>query len=192
MKVIHADDIGREELTEDARLDDVVEIEPVLLHIHSLNKQMARAKALKKYRMETINREISDLDEKLSLYKKLIFNTMKQLEPSEKTLKFPGVAKVTRRNNPDSWAIEDEKSFISYLKENQKDKGIIEVVEKINMQATKSLLNAAGELPGTKQVKGGESLSIAFEKKVSSEEKKEERNEVKKESEESCLDALEV
>ncbi len=153
---------------ENVVLDNVFEIEELLCMLKNIDKESEHLQGLKKFRTEAINKELDKLSFRSEKLRGIILNTMKKHEPSQKTIKFPSVGKVTRKKTSDAWEIEDENKVIAYFDALGKKSEIIETKEVLNKKQAKifieSIVQQNKTVDGTKLREGSESLSIAFDK----------------------------
>lgn len=151
----------------DACLTSVFEIENILLHIQELNSKITHLKGLKKYRVESADVEIDRLEEQVRQCRELIKTTMITLEPKEKTLQFPSVAKVTRREDKGGWDIADEEKFLKFVEEQGKKDLIVKTKEVVDKKMAKKLISQfidnGIDVPGTIEIPPSVSLSITFD-----------------------------
>ena len=154
----------------DACLTSVFEIENILLHVQKLNTKITHLKGLKKYRVESAGVEIKHLEEQVSQFRELIKNTMLTLEPEEKTLQFPSIAKVSRREEKAGWDIKDEEEFLQFLDEQGKKSSVIRVKEVVDKKIAKKLISEYADsgvkVPGVEEIPASISLSITFEDNI--------------------------
>ena len=154
-------------ISQDVCLNSVFEIDQVLLRIIELNEHREHLVGLKKYRVDSANVAIKDVEDKIDQIRNLIHRTMVELSPGEKMLQFPSIGKVSRRKTPDAWSIDDEDALIKFLDSKGLKSAAIRVKEYLDAKSAKKIiedLSSQGEtVPGvTKQI-GGESISITFE-----------------------------
>ena len=151
----------------DTCLTSVFEIDDILSRIKELNDKITHLKGLKRYRAESADVEIKSLEEKVVQFRELIKTTMLALKPEEKTLHFPPLGKVSRREEKESWDIVDEDSFLKFLEEKNSKELVVKTKEVIDRRAAKKLIAqyvAEGlEVPGVKEIPASVSLSITFE-----------------------------
>ena len=149
-------------------LSSTFEIENILLVIEEIDKKIEYYKELKRHRVKSIDDKISSLDLKEATLRGVILNTMKSM--NEKSLDFPDIGKVSRRNPKAAIVVEDKDQLIAYLGQKGLKSGVVktETVENIDKRKLNSLvgdLEKQGEnIPGITKIPGPESLSIAFEK----------------------------
>ncbi len=156
------------DVADDFVLDSVYEIENWLSILKQLSVKLDFYKDLKKFRADSISKIQQELKEKESYIRRILLQTMQQLEPKEKTLHFPDVGKVTRRQAKDSVSIVDEDKLIKFLKSEGLYDDVIEIKHTLNAvkakKAIKDFLDNGKAVPGVLVIKGGQSLSIAYEK----------------------------
>jgi hypothetical protein len=154
-------------IPQDVCLNSVFEIDQVLLRLIELDDQLDHLKGLKKYRVDSANMAIKDVEDKVVQIRDLIHRTMVELSPGEKVLQFPSIGKVSRRKVPDGWSIDDEEALIKFLESKGLKDAAVKVKEVLDIKAAKKIiddLSVQGEtVPGVTKQKGGESISITFE-----------------------------
>ncbi|MHA2279372.1 MAG: host-nuclease inhibitor Gam family protein [Promethearchaeota archaeon] len=157
-----------EGLSADQTLTSMYEIEDILLLIGEVNRKVDYYKEMKKHRMSSIDEKISDLTGKTDCLRQIILNTMKKVAPKDKTLDFPDIGKVTRRQPRETLVVDDQDQVLDYLEKSGTKDQVVKVVESIDKRKLNSLVQQytkAGEkVPGVSTVKSTESLSITFEK----------------------------
>lgn len=157
-----------DQVRETGLLESVFDIEEMLSNIKKTEDEIKHLKELKSYRNARIDATMSSLEEDVSKAKMIILDTMVKLEPKKKTLPFPGVGKVSRKDKALNWIVEDDESLLADLeKQGLKDK-VIEKKEVIVKKQLNSLLDDfeknKKELPqGVKRSEAGQTLSISFE-----------------------------
>ena len=153
----------------DVYLNSVFEIETILLRIRELNDNIQHLKGLKKFRVESADVEIKHLEYKVVQFRELIERTMLTLEPDQKTLQFPSVAKISRRTDKGGWVISDEDAFVEFLNKEGKKDSLVTVKEVLNKRLAKKVAaeyaNDGQVPPGVNKVEASTSLSITFEDK---------------------------
>jgi hypothetical protein len=132
---------------DDFVLSSVYDIDNVLSLMKEANDKEQFYKELKKFRNDQISCEIEKHATRALKLKNLIARTMAQLEPSKKTLDFPGVAKVTRKKDSLSWEVEDEDAVIRYFASKNMKQDIVETEEKLSK---KKLNEALAKVDPTK------------------------------------------
>jgi len=83
-------------------LSSVYEIEGALLSVKELDSKISFLKGLKQHRAAILDDKIKSLSGKVDKIREVILTTMKTHSPKQKTIEFPGVAKISRRQNKDS------------------------------------------------------------------------------------------
>ena len=156
-------------------IDNIYEIEDVLVAINKIDKEIEFLKGLKQNRVKSIEEEITAFEEKYNWLRKLALESLKTHSPKDKTVNFPGVAKVTRKIVKGSWSIDDEKEMLDFFEtEGMKDEVVI-VKPTVDKKKAKEILEHFGKLrinvPGTKKSEDYENLSITFESDEAIEEK---------------------
>jgi phage host-nuclease inhibitor protein Gam len=157
-----------EGLSSDQTLTSLYEIEDILLLIGEVNRKVDYYKEMKKHRMLSIDEKISSLNEKVGCLRQIILNTMKKVAPKDKTLDFPDIGKVTRRQARETLVVDDQDQVLGFLDEKGlKDEAVktVETVDKRKLNSLVQQYTKSGEtVPGVSTVAGSESLSITFEK----------------------------
>ncbi len=158
----------------DIQLNSIYEVESILLALEEIDNRVGFWKNLKKHRVQTIDAAISDYSGRAEKLRKLVLDTLKQFD--EKTLDFPGIAKVTRRKNKDSWEIDDANQMLNFFKQEGLADEVSEVKTVVKKTAVNKLLLEYSKknvnIPGTSRVAGAESISVTFEKTDKSTSKK--------------------
>lgn len=149
-------------------LSSTFEIENILILIEKIDKELEYYKGLKKHRVKSIDEKVSSLNQKESILRGVILNTMKSM--NEKSLDFPGIGKVSQRKSKSSIVLEDQDKVVAYLDKKGLKGGVVKVVESIDKRKLNTLvgdLEKQGEnVPGISKIQGSESLSITFEKAI--------------------------
>lgn len=155
-----------DDIADDFILSSAYEIENILLILGHLNSKAKWFKDLKKARNQDLDREVKYIEERQQRLRDVILRTMKQLEPDRKTLQFPSVGKVSRRQTQDSWVIDDEKAFLDFAEERGFKNQVLQIKESIDLREAKKViadLSQSETIPGTSKKDGTESISISFE-----------------------------
>jgi len=172
--------ITEEEAELNIRLNNPVEIEDALNGVLQLDKKVEWLKQLKKYRAAQIDEKIRSYESKTSILKDMIQTCMEEHE--EKTLDFPGMARLTVKKNPVKWEILDEEKLFELLKEKEIFDEVVKMIPKIIAKEQNKFLKTCSdeELEGiAEKIEGIMNLSVTKHKpKV---EKKSEKKAEKKE-----------
>lgn len=156
------------------RLNDLFEIEQALSMMKDSDEEQSFLKDLKKRRVNPIDDKIKKLETDKDKLKKMILNTMKELKPKQKTIDFPGVAKVTRRAVKGTWSIVDEDSLIADLERLGLKDDIVKVEEKIDKKKLNSALvnleKQSSVVSGVEKSDNSESISVSFSKETPTKE----------------------
>lgn len=158
-----------DELTDDQILNSSYEIENALIVIQSLESKIDWLKELKKKRGSEIDMQIADHSNRMEMLRQIILRTMVKLEPDRKTLPFPGIGKVSRREVKGSWSIVDEDAFKQFLVNEGLKDDYVNVKETIKVREAKKLIQELAEtknVPGTEKGSDGETVSISFDDKT--------------------------
>lgn len=153
---------------DDVTLKSVFDIEHLMLLIGSMEDRIDYYADLKKHRIQSIDKISSELKRKVDSYRDVALRTMQSLEPSKKTLDFPGVGKISRRKKPGTWEVHDEHELVSILdrkglkgdvvKESLDLRKVKAVLDKISSEGQTIDLGVASKSPDS------ESVSISFDK----------------------------
>jgi len=165
--------LAAEGVPQDYVLNSVYEIENIILLLKEINSKVDFYKDLKKFRTESINEKIDDYSKRSDQLRKLIQDTLKHFK--EKTLDFPGIGKVTRRNkSKDTWQIVDEDSLRKFFEEKGVKDQVYTTKEVIDKREAMKMVDAyvkqGVNVPGLFSVEGSESVSISFSKNKEKEE----------------------
>lgn len=156
------------DLSSDYTLNSVYEVENVLLILQNIAEKIDWLKKLKKYRTQSIDERILSLDERTDALRNVILQTMKRLDPNQKTLVFPSIGTVTRKKTPSKWKVDSEEEVLKFLDESGHKSDVIKVKESIDLNSLKKVLDsfssAKVEVPGVTLVDGSESISIKYDK----------------------------
>lgn len=157
-----------EGLSSDQTLTSLYEIEDILLLVGEVNRKIDYYKEMKKHRMLSIDEKISSLNGKVDCLRQIILNTMKKVAPKDKTLDFPDIGKVTRRQSRETLVVADQDLVLDFLDKKGTKEDVVKTVESVDKRKLNSLVQQytkAGEtVPGISTATGTESLSITFEK----------------------------
>lgn len=159
--------LSSNEIPSEFKFDSIYDIENAIVALNKINHQIDFLKELKKNRVACIEEEIKKYTGKEEWLRELVARSMKDLAPKEKTLTFPGVGKVTRRNVKGGWEIVDEPSLVGYLEQKGLKDGVMRVKESLDTKKAKALIEQMVqqnvELPGVQKKLDSESLSVTFE-----------------------------
>jgi phage host-nuclease inhibitor protein Gam len=147
-------------------LDSVFEIDTILRLVKEEEKKAEFLRNYKKFKNDQISVKLELHDEKIKQLRNIIKKTLSHFE--EKSLDFPGLGKVSRRNNKDSWSIEDEQKLLQFFKKEGIADHVVKVKETVDKrEALKYIENYTKQgigVPGVMPVKGLETLIVIFEK----------------------------
>lgn len=150
-------------------LQDTESIEAALQLIKKSEDQVKQFKELKKKRIEAINQEIETLETRVQFFKQVIIKTLKK--SNQKTIKFPGIGKVSRRTKKGKWLVNDEVEMIQILKNENEFDNCVEIKEDIKKTSLNKLLDVwerVDKLPDCVEREPSEdSVTISFEKSTS-------------------------
>jgi len=157
-------------------LDDMYMIEDVVMRVKELKKKIDFYRDYKKKKVSDIDKEITNLIDRVSFFKKVVLKTLE--ENKEKSVSFPGSCKVVSRKPKDNWVIVDEESFIEMLKnENEIDNVAEKLIQyKLIKKEVDKLLNTwekSGKMEETDCVEKEETdttISITYLKEEKVEE----------------------
>ncbi len=155
-------------LADDYVLSSAYEIENAMLVLDHLDSKVSWFKELKKARNKDLDSEVKYIEDRQKRLRSIILRTMKELEPDRKTLQFPSVGKVSRRQSKDSWSIDDEKLFLDFVETRGLKDQVLQIKESINLREAKKIiadLSQTETVPGVSKKEGTESISISFEAK---------------------------
>jgi len=159
-------ELMRDDLPADYVLNSVYEIENAIRVCEAMMKKVSFFKDLKKFRAQSIDKELRILEDKMSFMRSVILRTMLQLDPTQRTFQFPSVGKVTRRKGRATWKIEDQDAVLDYLESKGVKDQVVETKESVNMRALKKLLDDLGKtesVPGAVLSESDESISLTYE-----------------------------
>ena len=163
------------ELPADYALNSVYEVENVLLLLKTIKDKIEYFKGLKKYRIQSVDAKVDDLEEKSDRLRSVVLHTMKKLDPNRTTLNFPDVGAVTRKKNPNKWEVKYEESMLAFLEKSGSKQDVVQVKEVIDSRKLKKTLDdfasARVTVPGVTLIEGGETVSVKYEEGKSGQEK---------------------
>lgn len=166
--------LATEVLPDNYILNSSYEIENALLVIKQMENKIEWLGELKKTRNRDLDSEVTKLSERTELLRHIILLTMQKLEPDRKTLPFPSIGKVTRRDATPTWEIIDEEDLINFVDGLGRKSEIIKTKESLDRTAAKKLITELTSkqtdqtIPGVQQNPGAESIAISFETKKAS------------------------
>lgn len=155
-------------ISTDDTLSSIFEIEQLLEYLKDTEQDIHYLQDLKRHRAKSVDSQISVLNEKRETYRQVILSTMKQHEPTKKTIPFPGVGKVSRRKVAGSWSVDNEDLMLEYFdREGIKDDIVEQPKPVINRRKLKAALDLLGKqnknVPGVSREPDKEGVSISFE-----------------------------
>lgn len=158
-------------ISSDSYLPDIYETEEILLFIHNLNLRIDHLKGLKEHRMNKLNGQIENYENRIDQLRNLILNTLKKHSPDIKKFEFPDIGNVIRRVNKETWEIEDENKVTDFLVEQGHEKEVlIPVKPKLDKKKAKELINdyqnRSINVPGAKYKQSTDTISISFDKDI--------------------------
>ena len=149
-------------------LSDLFEIEQALSMMKDSSDEQEFLKNLKKRRVSPIDDKIKKLENNKEKLKSMILKTMRELKPKQKTIDFPGVAKVTRRAVKGSWSVVDESALKKELERLNLKNDIVKTEEKIDKKKLNSALTNLDKqnstINGVQKSQDHESISISYAK----------------------------
>lgn len=157
--------ITEEEAELNIRLSNPVEIEDALNGVLKLDGKVDWLKKLKKYRASQIDTQIRSYETKISILKDMIQTCMEEHE--EKTLDFPGMARLTVKKNPVKWELLSEEKLFELLKEKEIFDEVVKMIPKIIAKEQNKFFKscADGELEGiAEKIDGIKGLSVTKHK----------------------------
>ena len=95
-------------------LDSEFELEDLLSAINEFKDQVKFFGLLKKKRTANIDVEIDKIEKQIDTLEKIALTTLENTD--NKSLKFPGIGKVTIVERSGKWVIDDQDKFLEYLK----------------------------------------------------------------------------
>lgn len=122
-----------------AELNDKFQIEDVLLAMRNYSKKLEFLKELKRRRVESIDNEVQTIEQNMAILQEAIMKCMNS--HSEKSLDFPGVAKVSVRKTKGTWQINDEHALRVFLESNNIDDNLIENTWKFKKKELNKVLD---------------------------------------------------
>jgi hypothetical protein len=138
-------------IDEDFNIADViksdVEVEKIIKKIVECDEEVEFLKKLKKERTNPIDEKIDLLGSKRDKLKSFTLELMSIYFPEKNTVDFPGVAKISKRKNSPKWELTDEEKFISFVKDNKVQDGIVKTTESV---VKKEIQKVVSELLKTK------------------------------------------
>lgn len=148
------------------QLEDKFEIEDVLIAMQSYAKKQEFLKELKRKRIEAIDQQLDEIDRNISILQNAITQCMN--ESNEKTLDFPGIAKISVRKTKGTWNILNQDALFDFLKAHKMEHGLIESTWKFKKKELNKLLD---ELQTNNNVpdsvmreENKQSLSVSYDK----------------------------
>jgi len=147
-------------------LEDVNNIEAAMSLIADGDKQVSQLKALKKLRTKQIDNRIKELEQRQEFMRQIIISTL--TKSGEKTVRFPGIGKATKRTQKGKWVIADEDKLLEFLKQEEEYDNIVEVKPSIKKKELNKLLDTwegVDKLPkeAVNKTEDTDSLSLSFE-----------------------------
>lgn len=104
---------GNKFLSPEFSFTDLEEVEEAIEYIRKLESKMEWLKSVKSYRERKIKENLSSIESDIDKIKTLIRDNM--INKKEKTIEFPGTAKVTVKSNPSAYEY-DEKNIEKLFK----------------------------------------------------------------------------
>jgi hypothetical protein len=149
-------------------LDNVYDLESVMALIKQSDDLITYYKELKKRRVESIEREVAKHVSRSDFLKQIILSTLQSED--EKTVRFPGLGKATRRKKKGGWVIEDENALVATLKEEGEYDTVVEEKLSIRKKELNKLLDTwspIDKVPASvKKDPDGEGVTLTFEANV--------------------------
>lgn len=118
-------------------LSDLFLIEDTALYVKDLLHKLDIQKQYKAKRVESIDKEMKILSNKIEFYKKIIYETLVYF--NEKNIKFPDSCKVSIRKGRKNWIIDDEEKLKKMLQEEKEEQAynVINDIKIIKKEADK-------------------------------------------------------
>lgn len=146
--------------------ESLSEIEDALIEIRKHQDEIELAKSLKRRRAAFYDQQIKSAEAKEEMLRAAAERCLKKF--NEKTVKYPGVGSVSRRNVKGKWNIEDESSLAEHCSKLGIGDDAYEQVWKINktkMNKVLEELDKNSNLPeGVKREEDRTSLSVSVER----------------------------
>lgn len=147
-------------------LTDVHAIEAALELISKSESKIEEFKEIKKKRNYLIDAEMENLDSRIEFLKSVIAQTLKAHD--KKSISFPGLAKVSRRNKKGKWVVTDEDALKKVLKDEGEFDTIVkteEVVQKGELNKLLEVWQSVGKLPPSVEREPDEdAVTISYDK----------------------------
>lgn len=154
------------EIPDNYVVSNAVEIEDLVVALARTNKKLDWYKALKQKRIKDIEEETQAYEAKATWLRDLILSSMQEHSPSEKTLNFPGIAKVSRRNVKGSWDISDEEAMLACLADQGMKDEVVRIKEVVDKKKAKDVLEQLHKMritvPGVTRSEDSEGISVSF------------------------------
>lgn len=157
-------------------LDSEFDIEELLMSLSGLQDKIKWLKQLKDSRVQTINAEITKLDERQTRLRDVISYTLESVD--KKSLSFPGVGKVAIKSVKGKWNVNDEDQIIAHLRKKLSKDEVDEIVVTKDTIVKKSLNKVLDiwekldDVPDAVSREDGKiSLSVTIDKGLSDNEK---------------------
>lgn len=158
-----------DEIQDGTSLNSIYEVEELLLLIGDINRKVDFYKDLRRHRTNAIDAKVNTLTQKEEVLRQVILNTMKKLAPDEKTVHFPAIGKVSRRQLKDAWQVDNQEELISFLTKKGDKSEVTRVTESLDKRKLNALLDKYKKngvsAPGISVNVGGESLTVTLDKK---------------------------
>lgn len=150
-------------------LTDIHNVEAALAIVRNAKEQVDDLKVLKKKRTAAIDSRVDQLEKQIEFLSEVIISTLNNAK--EKTVRFPGVGKVSKRINKGKWIINDEDGILKVLKKEKEYDNIVSTSTKVDKKELNKLLDVwekVDKIPGSvKREDDEERLTFSFEKEES-------------------------
>ena len=166
--------VGMKELIETierggaAALSDIGNIESALELVKKYQEQVEDLKNFKKQKIQVISQEIESVEGKISFIRSIVAETLKSA--NKKSVKFPGLGKVSHSVRKGAWNISDEESLAKILKEEGETECYENkvVLKKTPLYKLLDIWIDIGKIPDGVAERGNErdSVTITFDKPV--------------------------
>mgnify|MGYP000987459074 CR=1 FL=1 len=113
-------DIDRDEIK--SQVSEDVDFEKLVSAMSDISQEISFLKDLKKSRVSPITAKINKLERNEAELREIAVELMDSLFPNKKTVDFPGVGKVTKRQTKGKWEITDEEELLKFARKHNKYK----------------------------------------------------------------------
>lgn len=146
-------------------LEDLHNVESALSLIRDARRQIDDFKELKKKRANAIDEKVESLKGQVEFLSNVVSETLKN--SNEKTVRFPGIGKVTRRQVKGKWVIDSDDDLFTVLKKEDEFDNIVEMKPSIKKKELNKLLDTWSKIDKVpdcvKREEDSEGLTFSFE-----------------------------